>query len=553
MNWLFIITMKKFLLFSFFTFISVNFFAQDHLILGGELGNSTASSAEDIHRIFPQLKATNLNTVLVPAYWDLIEETEGTFDFTLIDQTLAEAKTNDLNVIFLWFGAWKNSMSCYAPEWFKTDYSRFPRAQTETGKPLEIASAFSENVFKADSTAFVNFINHIKVTDTDHRVVMIQIENEIGMLESARDHSDIANKLFAENVPTNLMDYIVRNQDNLHSSLLDKWTKNGKKTEGSWQTIFGADIFTDEIFMAYYYALYVERLAKVARDNYDGYLYVNAAMNSRDRLPGQYPSAGPLAHLKDIWKCAAPTIDFLSPDIYDTGFASWASRYALVDNQLFIPEMRLCDGNGAQAFFAFGEYEALGVSPFSIESGLQSTNKLALCYEKLAELERLLLDNRGKGLTHGFLFDQENKEKVFREDGMTIKARHYFTLPWDPRATDGSTWSEAGGLMLKLGDGEYIIAGIGIVLEFLADGEIQLDANLGEDGFANAGVDKNTTNSWSADHRVGIVYCDEIKIEDDGTFTRLRRLNGDEDHQGRHVRIGVDEPKILYVKLYQYR
>lgn len=45
-------------------------------------------------------------------------------------------------------------MSCYAPFWFKENYKKYPRAYTQKGKPLEIASAFSENVFQADNRAF---------------------------------------------------------------------------------------------------------------------------------------------------------------------------------------------------------------------------------------------------------------------------------------------------------------------------------------------------------------------------------------------------------------
>ena len=37
------------------------------LILGGELGNSSAACTEDIERIFPKLQRMGLNTVLVPA------------------------------------------------------------------------------------------------------------------------------------------------------------------------------------------------------------------------------------------------------------------------------------------------------------------------------------------------------------------------------------------------------------------------------------------------------------------------------------------------------
>ena len=77
------------------------------LVLGGELGNSSASSAMDIENIFPKLERMGLNTVLVPAYWDLIEAEEGNYNFDLIDKTISQAHQNNLKVVFLWFGAWK--------------------------------------------------------------------------------------------------------------------------------------------------------------------------------------------------------------------------------------------------------------------------------------------------------------------------------------------------------------------------------------------------------------------------------------------------------------
>ena len=131
----------------------------DYLILGGELGNSSASSKEDIRAIFPRLREMKLNTVLMPVYWELIEPTEGHFDFSLLDEALAAARDNGLRIVPLWFGAWKNSMSCYAPGWVKTDTGRFPRAVTKEGKPLEILSAFSDNVLKADLKAFNAFLD----------------------------------------------------------------------------------------------------------------------------------------------------------------------------------------------------------------------------------------------------------------------------------------------------------------------------------------------------------------------------------------------------------
>lgn len=41
-------------------------------ILGGELSNSAATSVEDVDEVMPRMAPLGLNTVLVPAYWDLI-------------------------------------------------------------------------------------------------------------------------------------------------------------------------------------------------------------------------------------------------------------------------------------------------------------------------------------------------------------------------------------------------------------------------------------------------------------------------------------------------
>jgi beta-galactosidase GanA len=45
-------------------------------------------------------------------------------------------------------------------------------------------------------------------------------------------------------------------------------------------------------------------------------MFANAALVRPGHQPGQYPSGGPLPHLIDVWRAAAPSIDFLAPDIY---------------------------------------------------------------------------------------------------------------------------------------------------------------------------------------------------------------------------------------------
>ena len=525
------------------------------LILGGELSNSAATCTADIDSVMPRMARLGLNTVLVPAPWDLTEPEEGRFDFTLIDRTIEKARENHLKVIFLWFGAWKNSMSCYAPLWFKKDTRRFPRSMTRQGKPLEIASVFSENVFQADHRAFKALMEHIASIDRQqHTVIMMQIENEIGMLEDARDHSPEADRLFRAKVPDELVAFLKRNQKTLHPSMRERFSGKG----GTWTEVFGDGLYTDEIFMAYHYAKYVERLAKTARNVYDMPLYVNAAMNSRGRQPGEYPSAGPLAHVKDVWHCGAPSVDILAPDIYDTGFKGWTAQYALPDNPLFIPESRCCVNSGVRALYAVGEHQAIGFSPFAIDQAPDSdTQHITSSYHLLRQLMPVVAQHQGKGTMHGVLFDQEDKETVINDGDVVLTCRHNFTLPWDPRATDGSVWPEGGAVIIRLAQDEYLIAGSGVVVVFqTATEKAQSEQKtLGEDGFVDAGQSSHPsplTAHLFQGKRIGIGYVDEVAVDAQGQLQYLRRENGDQDHQGRHARISVGEYKMLHVKLYEY-
>ena len=514
-------------------------------ILGGELSNSAATSVSDIEEVLPRMKALGLNTVLVPVYWEFLEPVEGQKDFTLVDRTIEVARQQGLKIVPLWFGAWKNSMSCYAPAWFKRDVKRFPRAVTAEGKPLEIASCFSDNVLQADLKAFSALMLHIAEKDPQREVViMMQIENEIGMLESARDHSPMAEKAYKQPVPQALLKAL------------------GIKQPGSWAEVFGTDDYADEKFMAWHYACYVEHLAQTARRIHDMPLYVNAAMNSRGRKPGEYPSAGPLAHLADIWKAGAPSIDILAPDIYDTGFKSWASQYAMplrpqdggkVKNRLFIPESRCCENSGVRVLYAFGEHQALGFSPFAIDQASpKETESVTQAYNLLSQVFNVKPKN-----TWGLLFDQEDKERVIDDEGVVMTCRHYFTLPWDPRATDGSTWPEGGAMLIQLGKYDYLLAGSGVVVDFKTRTEKQQEQQkkLGEDGFAEAGSEtsnfKFQTSNFNGS-RLGLLSVDEVTIDHQGQMQFLRRHNGDQSHQGRHARISVGDWKLLHIQLYEY-
>jgi beta-galactosidase GanA len=171
------------------TSIGAQLFVHDKrfLIHGGELGNSSASVNEYMLPFWQKLKAMQLNTVLLPVYWELIEPKENQFDFILIDSLIANAHANDLHLVLLWFGTWKNSMSCYIPQWMKTDTKRFPRTIDKNGRSMEIITAFSEEALETDKIAFTALMNHIKQVDAvNQTVIMVQVENEVGMLSTAK-------------------------------------------------------------------------------------------------------------------------------------------------------------------------------------------------------------------------------------------------------------------------------------------------------------------------------------------------------------------------------
>ena len=496
------------------------------LMLGGELGNSTASSLRDMEEICPLLQRMQLNAMLVPAYWELIEPKEGKYDFSLIDGIITLARQHDLKIVFLWFGSWKNSMSCYAPAWVKENYKKYPRALAESGKPLEIMSAFDRNNLEADKQAFVQFMKHLAATDRQQQtVIMIQVENEIGMLESARDYCPKANELYNSDVPPQLIDYLIKNKSALQPSLLNCWEKNGFKTKGKWTELFGTGIETDEIFMAWHYGLYVQEIAQAGKEAYPLPMYLNAALNSRGRKPGEYPSGGPLAHLLDIWRAAAPAIDLLAPDIYDPGFTEWCTQYHINGNPLFIPEIRLNEANAVYALYAFGEHDAMGFSPFSIESVSNPDEyPLTQSYRMLRQLLPLLESIQGKGKTNGILLNDSIREQTVTRGAYTFKFMHYYSLPWEKHSEP--VWPEAGAILIELADKEYLVAGTDIVATF-----------------------SNTKNDGSA---TGILSIDEVELKN-GDIIPLRRMNGDQDHQGRHLRIPSGKWSILRLKLYDYK
>ena len=493
------------------------------LVLAGELGNSSSSNVEYMRPIWPKLAALNLNTVLIPVYWELIEPTEGKFDFSLVDGLIQDARKHKLRLVPLWFGSWKNSMSSYAPAWVKTNQKRFPRSQDRAGNGMEILSPFHKENMDADARAFAAFMRHLREFDVnDHTVIMVQVENEIGMIPDSRDRSAVANELFVQQVPAELMSYLQQHKEQLIPEFRSVWANNNYKERGIWTEVFGSGPGTDELFMAWYFARYTNRVADAGKAEYSLPMFVNAALIRPGHQPGQYPSAGPLPHLIDIWRAGAPKIDFLSPDIYFQNFAEWVRRYDRSGNAVFIPEAMPGPVDSVNALYAIGQHNAIGFSPFSIDSlDDDTTTAVTQSYDLLTQLTPLILETQGKGKIAGVL--PEGPEQRLP---LQLRLGDYVLNVTYDRPTSQNPSVLSGGLVIATAPDEYVIAGTGLTVTFETE--------------------------KPGDPLVGLLSVDEGKFVD-GQWRPGRRLNGDQTHQGRHVRLVPGKFGIQKVKLYRYR
>src|SRR5436309_428219 len=94
------------------------------LILGAQTNNSSNYPAE-LPKVWPVIHKLHANTVEIPVAWEQLEPEEGKFDFSWVDTLLAQARENNVRLVLLWFGTWKNTNPQYTPEWVKSDPKRF--------------------------------------------------------------------------------------------------------------------------------------------------------------------------------------------------------------------------------------------------------------------------------------------------------------------------------------------------------------------------------------------------------------------------------------------
>jgi hypothetical protein len=467
-------------------------------ILGGQVMNSSSFDPVWMESAFDRMKAFHINTVAAPISWQAVEPGEGKFDFSLVDGLIKQARERDIRLILLWFGTWKNARSFYVPEWVKTDMDRFKRMENADGGRLEVMSNLCEETNAADTHAFVEFMRHLKKVDgAENTVIMVQIQNEVGLLGDTRDRSPLAQSAFQEQVPAQLMDHLVKNKERLTPHLKQVWSLPGYRTKGTWSEVFGSGIEADEIFMAWHYARYIDRMAEAGEAVYNLPMYVNAWIGQLEvGIPGKYPSGGPVARMMDIWKAGAPKIELMAADIY-AFYKMRCDEFSREDNPLFVSEacaLWLGDrwSAPAKAFYTIAEKQGIGFAPFGIDhEHYGSDHPIGVAYAALENLKPMIVKHFGTENLRGFF-----KEGEETETSITI-GPYQFNITYQPLLED------CYGLIIRTGENEFIFAGNGARIVFAP------------------------TNP--KDHPgVSISLVEEGSFGADGGFQRKRLVGGDE-------------------------
>ncbi|MGI6256025.1 MAG: DUF5597 domain-containing protein [Acutalibacter sp.] len=468
------------------------------LLFGGEAHNSSASSLTYMEeQVWPNVRDLHLNCLIVPVSWEFLEPRPGEYDFTLPDGLISQARREGVKLVFLWFGLWKNGASTYVPAWIKRDRETYFLMRTRNGQAVDAISPLCQAGVDRDAAAFQALLGHLKETDTDHTVVMVQVENEMGLLGDCRDFGPQGERAYAGEIPQEMADLY--------------------QVSGTWAQAFGEA--APERFMVYHYAKAVEQIAAAGKTVYPLPLYVNAWLEQYPWTPGTYPCGGPIAKVMDQWKALAPSIDLFAPDIYVSDFVSVCREYAKDGNPLFIPEARPSMDSASNVFAAFGQLGALGFSPFAIESvgknekanlpaGLmeelnimaeafdhyRAGEYLGESYRLLQSIQELLLEYRMTPALQGFT-------RCERESGtLLFFDRYNLEIKYLPHRGESP---KAGGLILQLSPEEFLLCGMNYSVKPLVKGD---------------------DPGW-----VDVVSITEGSYEN-GSWVPGRRLNGDEFH-----------------------
>jgi beta-galactosidase GanA len=436
---------------------------QPYLMLGAQINNSSAWPAM-LPKVWPAIEQLHANTVEAPIYWEQWEPTPGHFDPSVLHALLAQAREHHVHLVLLWFGTWKNGSGHYIPPFLKLDEARAPHVVTRDGRKVDSLSPYSQPLLDADRTAFAALMHELKLSDPQHTVLMVQVENEIGTYGTVRDFSPAAQKLFNDQVPDDILGA-------LH------------KQPGTWPQIFGAD--ADEFFYAWSIARFVNQVAAAGKAEDPLPLYINVA--TRDPFhgtPGSYESGGAVDRVLPIWKVAAPAIDLFGPDLYNPGYAVYTTLldiYHRPDNPMFVPET----GNApayAHYFYAALGHQAIGFSVFGMDQtgfvnfplGAARIDDAALApfalnYEIFSPMDREIARLNFEGRLQAVSEDPADHYQTLTLGNWKVLIG--YGLPGfggqDNKGAKGNDPTNGGAMVAQLGPNEFLVTAVHARVDFL--------------------------------------------------------------------------------------
>lgn len=510
------------------------------LCLPGELQNSSFSCKRYMDEQWDKLKDLNINTLLASVSWELIEPEEGIFDFSVLDHNIGEARLYNFKLILLWFGSYKNGRSTYVPPWVKRDHERFPRSLIKVDGCdviTEVLTPFSVSNRQADAKAFRHLMKHLRELDGQHgTVILVQVENEPGLLGDSIDRSVAAQQMFSELVPGRFLDAL-RTRD-LHPSFSRRFPDCLQRKEpGSWRDYFGQ--YAEEACMAFALSRYIQEVAAAGKDAYDLPMFVNTWLNCDDvqtldlhGIPlkhnmstlagggakaGDYPSGGACPHVIDIWKVNAPSLDFLAPDVYLHDYEWVCTSYCYGSEPLLIPEQRR-DAYGLRRLpYAYLTHHAIGCSPFGVDTATPADAAIMQrVFGLLDLLSPWIIQARLTGqASFGFFFDEVDRptdrtqwQHDMGEYSVIITRAHVFGRP-----------GAGFGFVIMIGKGTYLVAGEGFCVSFRS---LRSEAAF-----------------------TGVATADEIIVTSSNgepALSKGRRLNGDETRSGESLIMPNEDP-----------
>ncbi|KAI4913519.1 hypothetical protein J4E90_005236 [Alternaria incomplexa] len=516
---------------------------EPYLILGAELHNSTLSSAKYMadEKIWQNVRDMHINTLLGSVSWEQIEPVEGQFDFSNLDAVILAARQNNIKLVLLWFGSFKNALSTYAPAWVKRDVNRFPRVHAlEAGgkrRTVELISPFCEAAWTADAKAFAKLMGHLKEFDGQHStVIMMQVQNETGLMGDSRDRSKIAETKFQEPVPKALLQHLQSKTHELHPEFKKRFDiTTAKAGETSWTELFGANdiINADEMFMADAFSKYINHVAAAGKAEYPIPMYANAWLNLDNpaeldltdtsvmvgggHRPGVYPSGGPVPHTMDVYSFNAPSLDFLGPDLYFHDYDMTCQNYRHGGQPLFIPEQRREEKGARRIWSAYANFLALGCSPFGIDSLLASESAFTKPYGLMHSLRKQILEaqaNRPEDMM-GFFFDEFVDGQKSSEKPQT-KIMGDFEVVVE-RAFVFGKLGPGAGMVMHQGEGKFLCVGWGFSISFKST---------------------NPTSTFT-----GILHAEEKEVDPETCeLSTLKILGGDETRSGKFLIMPNEQP-----------